>query len=88
MKKTETRTLAASAYSRRENKKAEKLRNLSDAELSVRERDANDQIFRLKFQLNMGQTDSLKKIRTMRRDLARVKTIAHARKLGVEPTAM
>lgn len=58
---------------------AEKIRNLTDAELTHQERELNDQLFRLKFQLNMGQTESLKKIRGLRRDIARVKTIARQR---------
>jgi large subunit ribosomal protein L29 len=59
--------------------KAEKIRNLTDVELQHQERELNDQLFRLKFQLNMGQTESLKKIRTLRKDIARVKTIARQR---------
>ena len=55
--------------------KAEKIRNLTDVELSHQERDLADQLFKLKFQLNMGQTESLKKIRGLRKDIARVKTI-------------
>ena len=74
------------AFSQRQNKDAEKLRNLSDTELLHRQRELNDQLFRLKFQMKMGQTESLKKIRDLRRDLARVKTIAHGRTLGLEPT--
>ena len=54
--------------------KAEKIRNLTDAELKHQERDLADQLFKLKFQLNMGQTESLKKIRGLRKDIARVKT--------------
>ncbi len=76
----------ANAFSRRENKDVEKLRNLSDTELVARQRELNDQLFRLKFQMKMGQTESLKKIRDLRRDLARVKTIARGRTLGLEPT--
>ena len=53
----------------------EKIRNLTDAELRHQERDLNDQLFRLKFQLRMGQTESLKKIRGLRKDVARVKTV-------------
>jgi large subunit ribosomal protein L29 len=60
----------------------EKIRNLTDEELHHQERDLNDQLFKLKFQLNMGQTESLKKIRGMRRDIARVKTIARERGLA------
>jgi len=59
--------------------KAEKIRNLTDAELQQQERELSDQLFRLKFQLNMGQSDSLKKIRLLRKDIARVKTIARQR---------
>jgi len=63
---------------------AEKIRNLTEAELKHQERELNDQLFRLKFQLNMGQTESLKKIRGLRRDIARVKTIARQRQLAGE----
>jgi large subunit ribosomal protein L29 len=66
--------------------KAEKIRNQTDAELKNHERELNDQLFRLKFQLNMGQTESLKKIRGLRRDIARINTIARARQLGLEAT--
>jgi large subunit ribosomal protein L29 len=55
--------------------KADKVRNLTDEELEHQGRDLADQLFKLKFQLNMGQTESLKKIRGMRKDIARVKTI-------------
>jgi len=61
----------------------DKIRNLTDAELSHQERDLADQLFKLKFQLNMGQTESLKKIRGLRRDIARVKTILGERKRSV-----
>ncbi len=73
------------AFSVRGNKSAEKLRNLSSPELENKWRELQDQLFRLKFQLRMGQTESLKKIRGLRRDLARVKTIARGRTLGTEP---
>ena len=62
--------------------KAEKVRNLTDDELRHQERELNDQLFKLKFQLNMGQTESLKKIRGLRKDIARVKTIARERETG------
>ena len=55
--------------------KADKVRDLTDVELKHQERDLSDQLFKLKFQMNMGQTGSLKKIRGLRRDIARVKTI-------------
>ena len=55
--------------------KADKIRNLTEEELGHQERELADQLFKLKFQLNMGQTESLKKIRGLRKDIARVKTI-------------
>jgi large subunit ribosomal protein L29 len=61
---------------------AEKIRNLTSEELRQQERDLNDQLFRLKFQLSMGQTESLKKIRGLRKDIARVKTVARERELA------
>jgi len=60
---------------------AEKIRNLTNAELQHQERELSDQLFRLKFQMRMGQTESLKKIRGLRRDIARVKTVARQREL-------
>lgn len=59
--------------------KSDKIRNLTDVELSHQGQELADQLFKLKFQLNMGQTESLKKIRGLRKDIARVKTIAGER---------
>ncbi len=53
---------------------AEKIRNLTDDELRHQEQEMADQLFKLKFQLNMGQTESLKKLRGLRKDIARMKT--------------
>ncbi len=63
---------------------ADKIRNLSDDELRHQERELSDQLFRMKFQMRMGQTESLKKIRGLRHELARVKTIARERELAAE----
>jgi large subunit ribosomal protein L29 len=63
---------------------AEKIRNLTDAELRQQQRELNDQLFRLKFQLSMGQTESLKKIRGLKKDIARIKTIERQRQLQPE----
>lgn len=64
--------------------KTDKIRNLTDTELSHQEHDLADQLFKLKFQLNMGQTESVKKIRGLRKDIARVKTILGERKRSAE----
>ncbi len=58
---------------------AEKIRNLTDVELKHQEHELSDQLFKLKFQLSMGQTESLKKIRGLKKDIARIKTIARQR---------
>jgi len=64
--------------------KSEKVRNLTTEELRHQEHDLSDQLFKLKFQLNMGQTESLKKIRGLRKDIARVKTIIGERARGAQ----
>src|ERR1700690_1642199 len=67
---------------------AEKIRNLTDVELKEQERDLADQLFKLKFQMNMGQTESLKKIRGLRRDIARVQTVRREQEIaGAKSTA-
>jgi large subunit ribosomal protein L29 len=55
--------------------KAAELRDLAADELGVRERDLSDQLFRLRIQKSMGQLEAPAKMRTVRRDLARVKTV-------------
>jgi large subunit ribosomal protein L29 len=61
----------------------EKIRNLTDAELEHQQRELNDQLFRLKFQLKMGQTESLTKIRGLRKDVARIHTVMREKQLGI-----
>jgi large subunit ribosomal protein L29 len=55
--------------------KVAEFRELSPDDLVGRERDLNDQLFRLRIQKSMGQLDAPGKIRSVRRDLARVKTL-------------
>ena len=64
--------------------KSDKIRNQTDIELQHQERELADQLFKLKFQLNMGQTESLKKIRGLRKDIARVKTILRERAITAQ----
>ena len=61
---------------------AEKIRNLTDTELAHQQRELADQLFKLKFQLKMGQTESLKKIRDLKKDIARMKTIEREKKIA------
>jgi large subunit ribosomal protein L29 len=66
--------------------KSEKVRNLTSAELQHQERDLNDQLFKLKFQMKMGQTESLKKIHQLRKDIARIKTVKREQELAEAKT--
>jgi large subunit ribosomal protein L29 len=50
------------------------VRDLGTDELKVREKDLDDQLFRLRIQKSMGQLDAAHKMKSLRRDLARVKT--------------
>ncbi len=55
--------------------KARELQELNEDDLRNRERDLDDQIFRLRIQKAMGHLDVPLKLRQVRRDLARVKTV-------------
>ena len=55
--------------------KAAELRDLGPDELTIRERDLNDQLFRMRIQKSMGQLEAPEKMKTVSRDLARVKTV-------------
>jgi large subunit ribosomal protein L29 len=62
--------------------KAADLRDLAADELGARERELTDQLFRMRIQKSMGQLESPEKIRTVRRDLARVKTVLRQKRAG------
>ena len=55
--------------------KAAELRDLGSDELGAKERDLADQLFRMRIQKSMGQLEAPDTIRTVRRDLARIKTV-------------
>ena len=55
--------------------KAAEIRELSGDDLRARVRDLDDQLFRMRIQKSMGQLEAPAKIRALRRDLARMKTI-------------
>jgi large subunit ribosomal protein L29 len=54
--------------------KAAELRDLGVDELGAKERDLTDQLFRMRIQQSMGQLEAPDRLRTVRRDLARIKT--------------
>jgi large subunit ribosomal protein L29 len=55
--------------------KARELRELTEDELQQKEKDLADQLFKLRFQHAVGQVENAMKLRTIRRDLARIKTV-------------
>ena len=61
----------------------EKIRNLSDEELALEGRKAAEQLFRLRFQMKLGQTEGAKKLRELKKDIARINTIGRERELGI-----
>jgi len=61
--------------------KADKMRQQDDAELQVQIRDMQEQLFRIRFQLEMGQTDGVKKYRALRKDRARLLGVLRERAL-------
>ena len=56
------------------------VRELAVEDLQARVKDLDDQLFRLRIQKSMGQLEAPAKLRTLRRDLARVKTILRERR--------
>jgi len=63
---------------------ADKARALDTAEIHKQLRDSSEQMFRLRFQLSMGQTDGLKKLRLLRKERARMLTVLRERELHPE----
>jgi len=64
-----------------------KIRNLSDEELAHQEKTTAEQLFRLRFQVSLGQNDGVKKLRQLRKEIAQIKTVAKERVLGIRGSA-
>jgi len=64
--------------------RADKVREIDSAELTRQSNDLREQMFRLRFQMEMGQTDGLKKLRSIRKDRARMLTTLRDRELHPE----
>jgi large subunit ribosomal protein L29 len=63
--------------------KANEIRNLSTAELQSKINELKEELFNLRFQLATGQLDNPMRIRQVRKDIARAKTILRERELGI-----
>jgi large subunit ribosomal protein L29 len=59
---------------------AAQLRDLSDEELRGKLHELQEELFNLRFQLATGQIENVGRIRTVRRDIARLKTIQRQRR--------
>ncbi len=65
----------------------EKIRNLSDEELVTTQTSAAEQLFRLRFQKSLGNQEGVKKLRGLKLDIARAKTIVRERAMAADTAA-
>jgi large subunit ribosomal protein L29 len=65
----------------------EKIRNLSDDELKSQQLKSAEELFRLRFRMNLGNAEGVKKLRGLKLDIARINTIARERALHIERAA-
>jgi large subunit ribosomal protein L29 len=64
--------------------KSQKVRDLDDNELRHQLGEMDEKMFRLRFQMSMGQMDGLKNVRAMKKTRARIYTILRERELAGE----
>ncbi len=62
--------------------KIRELRELSPEELGIKEEELKDQLFKLKFQHALGQLENAMKLKNIKRDIARIKTLLSEMKEG------
>ena len=65
----------------------EKIRSQSAEQLVETEKNAAEQLFRLRFQKSLGNQEGIKKLRVLKLDIARAKTVARERSLAAEKAA-
>lgn len=63
--------------------KASELRNLTTAEIEQKISGFKEELFNLRFQLATGQLDNPTRIRDVRKEIARAKTVLRERELGI-----
>ncbi len=64
--------------------KATELRQLGDEELVGKLREAKEELFNLRFQAATGQLENNSRLKTVRKDIARIYTLMRERELGIE----
>jgi|DewCreStandDraft_4_1066084.scaffolds.fasta_scaffold01499_44 large subunit ribosomal protein L29 len=62
--------------------KPSELRGMSDQELRAKENETAQELFRLRFRHASGQLDNTARLRQLRRELARIKTLLKEREVG------
>ena len=62
---------------------AAELRELNDEELVLRLRESKAELFNLRFQMATGQLDNNRRLRMVRRDIAKIYTVMRERELGL-----
>jgi large subunit ribosomal protein L29 len=62
---------------------ATELRNLTQDDLATKLAEAKEELFNLRFQAATGQLESHGRLRTVRRDIARIYTVLRERELGI-----
>jgi len=60
----------------------EKIHNMNESELKTQEAQTGEQLFRIRFQKSLGNTEGVKKLRELKKDIARFKTVTRQRELG------
>ena len=65
----------------------DKIRNLTDEELTSQQAKSAEQLFRLRFQKSLGNNEGIKKLRVLKLDIARIQTIARERTLASHKAA-
>jgi large subunit ribosomal protein L29 len=63
--------------------KAEEIRAMTSEELGRKLDDLKEELFNLRFQMVTAQLDNPMRVRDVRRDIARVKTVLRERELGI-----
>ncbi|KQB84319.1 50S ribosomal protein L29 [Corynebacterium sp. zg-331] len=62
---------------------AHEFRELSVEELETRLSEAKEELFNLRFQMATGQLTNNRRLRTVKRDIARIYTVIRERELGL-----
>jgi large subunit ribosomal protein L29 len=65
---------------------AHELDSLTDVDLEKKLREAKEELFNLRFQAATGQLESHGRLRTVKRDIARIYTVVRERELGIRQT--